>query len=366
MSQTDSPDPATPAAGRPAGWMRRMRWPIMIGAIALVIAAALFIYLTGGRFENTDDAQVQAARVSVSSSISGRVLAVNVREGQFVKAGDILFRIDARPFEAVYNEAQANVAAARLQVMQLKAAYRQHLADLKAAQESLAYLQGETVRQKALVVAGTSTQAEVAKMASQTDQARQQVAAQQQAVDNALAALGGNANIPVDQHPLVLQALARASGAGLNRGYVDVKALQDGTVTKVEQLQVGDTVNANSPLFDLVPPDVWIEANFKENQLEYMRPGQTATVKLDAYPDRRFKAVVQSISPGTGSSFSLLPAENATGNWVKVTQRVPVRLVFVGKIDAPLEAGLSASVTVDTLHKRHLFAAKAPNGETAR
>jgi len=155
MSQTDSPAAATPAA-RPTGWLRRLRWPIMIGAVLLVLLAGLFIYLTGGRFESTDDAEIDSARVSVSSSITGRVLAVNVHEGQFVEAGDVLFRIDARPFQAAYDEAQANVAAARLQVVGLKAAYGQRQADLKAAQDNLAYLQGETRRQKALVAAGTA------------------------------------------------------------------------------------------------------------------------------------------------------------------------------------------------------------------
>jgi membrane fusion protein (multidrug efflux system) len=361
MSQADA-TAAAPRAKRP-GLLRRLRWPIMIGAVVLVVVVGLFVYLTGGRYQSTDDSEIQSARVSVSSSISGRVLVVNVHEGEFVRAGQTLFRIDARPFVAAYDEAQANVAAARLQVEGLKATYHQRQAELKAAQDSLAYYQGEAKRQQVLVAAGTSTQAQAAQLASQADQARQQVEAERQQLADALAALGGDPNIPVDRHPLVMQALARASGAGLNRSYVDVLALQDGTVTKVDQLQVGDTVNANAPLFDLVPPHIWIEANFKENQLEYMRPGQPATVKIDAYPDRRFKAKVSSISPGTGSSFSLLPAENATGNWVKVTQRVPVRLEFDGAPDVPLNAGLSASVTVDTFHHRHLFAKSTDGGE---
>jgi membrane fusion protein (multidrug efflux system) len=126
-------------------------------------------------------------------------------------------------------------------------------------------------------------------------------------------------------------------------------------VTKVDQLQIGDYINAAQPVFSLVSSQMWIEAEFKENQLEYVRPGQSASVKIDAYPDRRFKARVEAISPGTGSSFALLPAENATGNWVKVTQRVPVRIAFVGQQDAPLVAGLSVKVTVDTRHVRSLF-----------
>jgi membrane fusion protein (multidrug efflux system) len=191
-------------------------------------------------------------------------------------------------------------------------------------------------------------------MANQADQAARQVEAQRQAVANALTALDGDPNLPIERHPMVLQARARLSAAGLNRSYVDVAALQDGIVTKVDQLQVGDYVNASTPVFSLVSPNVWIEANFKENQLEYMRAGQSAQVRVDAYPDRRFKARIESISPGTGSSFSLLPAENATGNWVKVTQRVPVRVVFDGDPGVPMPAGLSVSVKVDTTHKRTL------------
>jgi membrane fusion protein (multidrug efflux system) len=356
MSQDAPLNPSTTSApaARPTGWLRRLRWPIMIGAVVLVVAAGLFLYLTGGRYETTDDASTNSARVSVSSSVSGRVIAVPVHDGQLVNAGQMLFRLDARPFQAAYDEAQANLAAARLQVEGLKATYRQRQADLKSAQDSQAYLQGEAKRQKNLVAAGTSTQAQAAQLASQADQASQQVEAARQQLANALAALGGDPNIAVDRHPVVAQALARTFGAGLNRSYVDVLALQDGIVTKVDQLQVGDYVNASTPVFTLVSPRVWIDANFKENQLEYMRADQTATVKVDAYPDRHFKARVESISPGTGSSFSLLPPENATGNWVKVTQRVPVRLVFAEAPDVPMPAGLSVSVTVDTTHKRRL------------
>ena len=137
-------------------------------------------------------------------------------------------------------------------------------------------------------------------------------------------------------------------------------------MTKVDQLQVGDYINAGAPVFSLVSTHVWIEAEFKENQLEYMRAGQHAKVKIDAYPDTRFDATVQAISPGTGSSFSLLPPENATGNWVKVTQRVPVRLEFTPRPDVPLESGLSANVTVDTTHHRTLFGGNHPQRDTSK
>jgi membrane fusion protein, multidrug efflux system len=170
--------------------------------------------------------------------------------------------------------------------------------------------------------------------------------------------LGGNPELPIDQHPVVQEAQAALDRANLDLSYTVIRAPDDGIAAKVEQLQVGDYITAAAPVFTLISSrDVWIEANFKEDELTYMRPGQSAEVRIDAYPGRRFKAVVSSLSPGTGAQFSLLPPENATGNWVKVVQRVPVRLQMD---DAALEgvmlhAGLSVDVTVDTGHRRHLF-----------
>ena len=327
----------------------------MLGVLVLAILIGIAFDLSGGRLESTDDASVQGATISVAPSISGRVVAVKVVDNQLVRAGDVLFQIDGRPFQTAYAQANAAVAAARLQVEQLKADYQQRQADVKAAQVNLAYLTGEATRQKALVSAGTSTAAQAAAAASQADQALQTLAARRQEAASALAALGGEADISADQHPTVRQALAQLASAGLNQSYINVVAPQDGVVTRVEQLQVGDYVTVGAPVFTLVSNDIWIEAEFKENQLEYMRPGETAKVKIDAYPDRKFDARVIAISPGTGSSFSLLPAENATGNWVKVAQRVPVRIEFAPRPDVPLESGLSASVTVDTKHRRRLF-----------
>jgi membrane fusion protein (multidrug efflux system) len=340
--------------------IQRLRWPIMIAVVALALLIGLFVYLSGGRYEATDDSSVQGARVSIAASISGRVVDIEVHENQQVKAGQVLFRIDGRPYQNAYEQATAALANARLQVAQLKATYAQREAEVKVAQDQLSYLNGEAARQKALVAAGTSTGAQQANAASQADQASHQLASAQQQAAAALAALGGNAGGAVDDQPVVRQAAAQVAAAGLNQSYIDVVAPQDGVVTKVDQLQVGDYINAGAPVFSLISSHIWLEAEFKENQLEYMRAGQHAKVKIDAYPDVRFDAVVQAISPGTGSSFSLLPAENATGNWVKVTQRVPVILEFSPRPDVPLEAGLSASVTVDTNHHRHLFSGSPP------
>jgi membrane fusion protein (multidrug efflux system) len=332
-----------------------LRWPIMIGVVALAVLIGVVVYLTGGRYESTDDSSIQGARVNVAASISGRVVELLVRDNQFVHQGDVIFRLDGRPYQAAYAQANAALAAAKAQTESMKATYRQRQADVQAAQDSLTYLEGEAVRQKALVAAGTATQSQAASAVDAANQARQKLAAAQQQAASALAALGGSADAPTSQNPTVMQAAAELATAGLNQSYIDVLAPQDGVVTKVDQLQVGDYITAGAPVFSLVSPHIWIEAEFKENQLEYMRPGQHAKVKIDAYPDTRFDAKIEAISPGTGSSFSLLPPENATGNWVKVTQRVPVRLEFTPRPDVPLEAGLSASVTVDTSHHRSLF-----------
>jgi membrane fusion protein (multidrug efflux system) len=347
---------AGPAPARGArAHLQRYRWPIMIGVVVLALLIGLIVYLTGGRYESTDDSSVQGARVNVAASISGRVVELLVRDNQFVHQGDVLFRLDGRPYQVAYAQANAALAAATAQIDSMKATYRQHQADVKAAQDSLTYLQGEATRQKALVAAGTATQAQAAAAVDQVNQAQQKLAGAEQQAAAAVAALGGDANAPTTRNPTVMQAAAQLATAALNQSYVDVLAPHDGVVTKVDQLQVGDYINAGSPVFSLVSPHIWIEAEFKENQLEYMRPGQHAKVKIDSYPDTKFDAVVEAISPGTGSSFSLLPPENATGNWVKVTQRVPVRLEFTPRPDVPLEAGLSASVTVDTNHHRGLF-----------
>ncbi len=343
----------TPA--RRQGWMRRLRWPIMIGVVVLALVIGLIVYLGGGRYESTDDAQVGGARVSISSSVSGRVVEIDVRDNQFVHRGDVLFRLDPGPGQTVIAEAQANVAAVRLQVNELKATYQQRLADVKTAQANLNYLQTDARRQAVLVTAGTGTAATVDQANGEVAAGQQRLNAARQAAAAALASLGGDVNIAPENHPLVRQAEAQATRANLNQSYLTIIAPQDGVVTKVDQLQVGNYINYSTPVFTLVSSRLWIDANFKENQLEYMRAGQSARIKLDAFPDVKFKAHVEAISPGTGSSFSLLPAENATGNWVKVTQRVPVRVTFDNKPDVPLAPGLSATVTIDTTHKRHLF-----------
>jgi len=344
----------------------RYRKPLLIAAPVVVIVGGLFIYLHGGRTEATDDAYVQSVKVQVSANVRGRVVAVAVTNNQRVRAGQLLFRLDPAPYQAMVDEAAAKLASARLRISALEANYRQGASELKAAQDRLHFAERERDRQHELLGQGISSQAQYDTAALAAVAARQQIETVAEQNASVLASLGGEAGRPVDENPIVREAQAALDQAKLNLGYTIVRAPQDGIVTKVDQLPVGNYVDASKPVFTLVGTSLWIEANFKEDQLHYMRLGQPATVKLDAFPDLRMTARLANFSPGTGNTFSLLPPENATGNWVKVTQRLPVEFTL-GPTPAnlPLHAGLSASVTVDTGHRRHLFGGGPDPARTA-
>lgn len=349
-------------AGRSAEQRRaRLRWTLMLGGLVLAGAAVLGYYLLSGRYQSTDDSSVMAAQTTISTNIAGRVVELDVRDNQRVQRGQVLFRLDDRPWRIAVEEAQAKLAAAQLQIRAAKASYRHELDEITAARDTVAYEQREFARQQRLLQSGISSRAQFDQAQHALELAQTQLGSAQQQANTYLALLGGNPNLPADQHPLVLEAQAALDRSELQFSYTTIHAPSDGVVTKVEQLQVGDYVNAAEPVFSLMSTrDVWVEANFKEDQLTYMHAGQSAEVSIDAYPGRRFKAQVVSLSPGTGAQFSLLPPENATGNWVKVVQRVPVRLRLLAADQGtlPLDArlsGLSADVTVDTGHRRHLF-----------
>jgi membrane fusion protein (multidrug efflux system) len=348
--------------------LQRLRWPLMSLAAIAVVGGGTYFYVTGGRYQSTDDAYAQAATVSISANVGGRVSEIAVRDNELVRRGATLFKLDDAPFRIAVSDAAAHLADTRLQIESLKSTYRQRLVELRAARDTQSYAQQQYDRQTRLLASGIASQAQFDQAAHAFDAARQQVANVQQQIGVALANLGGDPNIAPERHPLVAQAQAALDRAQLNLSYTVISAPTDGVVAKVEQLQVGDIIAASAPVFALVSTrDVWIEANFKEVQLARMRPGQEATVEIDRYPGRRFSAVVTSVSPSTGSQFSLLPPENATGNWVKVVQRVPVRLQLAD-VDAGflLQAGLSADVTVDTQSRdRKLTAASPPtSGDT--
>jgi membrane fusion protein (multidrug efflux system) len=287
------------------------------------------------------------AKAPISAAIAGRVIEVDVAENQPVKAGQLLFKLDPADEQAALAKADAGLAAARLQVTGLQAAYDQQKVQLTQALVTQSYAAREAARQNALVAAGVASRQQASDATHTADVANTQVAIDRQYVATALANLGAGAKNP-DLFPAVMQAQATRQSALVNLGYTVVKARQDGVVTRVDQLQVGAYVNASQTLFFLLSGEPWVEANFKEDQLKFMRVGQPTKIAVDALGGRVLNGHVASFSPGSGSAFSALPAQNATGNWVKVAQRLPVRIAFD---KAPPEvagrAGLSAKVTVD-------------------
>lgn len=362
MDQSEQKALALAAANAPEtpdapGWRRRARLPLMLAGVVVVAGIAGYLYLSGGRFESTDDAYVKTARVSISANVAGRVVELAVHDNQAVHTGELLYRLDDAPFRIAVADAEAQLASARLRVGMLKANYRQRQSEEASARDTLAFQQSELDRQQRLIGAGIASQAQVDKARHARDEAREKVAGAAQEIGAVAAQLGGNPAIEADQHPAVKQAQAALDRARLDLSYTAVRAPSDGVVTRVEALQVGSYVNASVPVFALVSThDVWLEANFKEDQLAHMRVGQEASVEVDSYPGEVFKGKVASVSPGTGSQFSVLPPENATGNWVKVVQRLPVRVELAALDPAfPLHGGLSANVEVDTRYKRHLF-----------
>ncbi len=339
---------------------RSLRLVLMLVVPLAIVLGGGYLWLTGGRFVSTDNAYLEQNRVSITADQSGRIVDVAVRENQAVKKGDLLFKIDPQPYQIALDQADAAVAAARLQVEQLRSTWQQAVAEEKSAEETLDYQQKVFARQQDLLKRGVSSNADFDAAENNLRNAEQALALAKEKVSGALTALGGNPDIPTDQHPSVMQAQAARASAALALEQTAVYAPADGVVSQTDRLRVGQYVTnpamAPTVLMTLVETSTaYVEANFKETDLTHMRVGQPATITFDAYPDQTFQAEVESIDAGTGSAFSLLPAQNASGNWVKVVQRVPVRLKIDGDLDiAAVPAGLSASVDVDTGHRRTL------------
>ena len=328
----------------------KLRPWLMVGVPALFAAIGYTHYMAGVPFVTTDNAYARVAKASINARISGQVVEIAVEDNQKVTKGQVLFRIDPKPLQIAINRAEAQLSVARLRIDGLKASYRQQQAELQSAKESAGFDQKEFARKKALVATEFVSRSLYERSETDLKVSRQRIASIEQQIASTVVALNGNPNIEGDSHPSVREAKAHLDEAQLYLAYATVYAPADGIVAKVDDLQVGNYLNNGAPAFALISDhEIWVEANFRETQVTHMRPGQEATIRIDTYPDRVFKAHVTSMSPGAGSDFALLPPENATGNWVKVVQRVPVRLELDDADPAlPLFSGTSATVKVDT------------------
>jgi membrane fusion protein, multidrug efflux system len=316
---------------------------VMLIVPAILLLAGGYYWLTGGGSVTTDDAQVKQDIVSVSPQVNGQVVEVFVRNGAKVKRGDLLFRIDSQPYRVALEQAEAQLAAARLQTQVLRTTAAGTGGDITGAQANLAIKRNALGRQQALLRQGFTTRTAYEDALNEVRSAETQLADAQARAANAHAAVA-----PGGDQPQIAQAQAAVDKARLELSRTEVRAPMDGVVENADNLQVGQMAVTGVGMVSVVhSTSAWVEANFKEKDVGRMVPGQRAEIEVDAYPGKKFEGHVQSIGAGTGSQFSLLPAQNANGNWVKVTQRVPVRILFDGKPSDPMIAGLSVVATVE-------------------
>jgi membrane fusion protein (multidrug efflux system) len=334
------------------GWIRGI---LIVVVPCVVVAAALGWWLLGGRYVSTENAYVKTDIMQISSEVAGRIIELKVREHETVKSGDVMVRIDPEPYAMALAKAEAELDATRAQVATLIASYHEADSELKEADSRLTYLDAQANRHKQLAKTGVVSTAKLEETESNATQARERVSVMRQKLSRVAAQIGGDPKQPVDAHPLVREKMALRDRAKLDLSRTTITAPASGIVVNAKLL-VGEHIKAATPLFALVADSQpWVEANFKETELTNVRPGQTATVVLDIYPDILWTAVVDTISPATGAEFALLPPQNASGNWVKVVQRLPVRLKLVpvhGR--PPLRAGMTATVRVDTEQQRRI------------
>jgi membrane fusion protein (multidrug efflux system) len=320
-------------------WIRTI---VMLTVPALLIIGGVYYYLTSGGSVSTDDAQVKQDIVSVSPQVNGQVVQVFVRNGARVHRGDLLFRIDPQPYQVALEQAQATLANAQLQTQVLRTTAAGTGGDITGAEANLKVKQNALARQTALLKQGFTTRTDYDTAYNDVRSAEAQLADARARAANANAAVAAPG-----QQPQVAQAQAAVDKAKLDLSRTNIYATMDGVIENADKLQVGQMAVEGVGMVSLVhSSSAWVEANFKEKDLARMRPGQRATIEVDAYGGQKFEGHVQSIGAGTGSEFSLLPAQNANGNWVKVTQRVPVRIAFDGTPSRPMIAGLSVTAKV--------------------
>jgi membrane fusion protein, multidrug efflux system len=328
--------------------VRFRRFALMISVPVLLIAGGIGYYFATRHIVSTDNAYVRQDKVSVSAQVTGEIVEVFVRENQQVRAGDLLFRIDPEPVRIALAQADAAIAGAQVKVIGMVTELSSTGVDIRGATEDVGFYEQEYRRQSELMERGFTTRARLQAAQHALDDARSRLAKAQADAAEARAALASGSAAP-GINPALLSAQVQRRRALLDLSRTEVRAPVSGTVSQASRLQVGQMITTGLPALTLVINDrSWVEANFKETDLARMKIGQPATLTFDAYPDVEISGRVASIGAGTGSEFSVLPAQNATGNWVKVTQRVPVRIAIEGKPARPLLAGLSTHVSIDT------------------
>lgn len=345
-------DPFSPAETVPTTRVartarQRFRVVLMIIMPMLIVGAGLVYWFGNPTRISTDNAYVKQDIVSVAGEVTGLIVSANVRENQMVKAGDVLFTIDPAPYRVAIAEADAQIASAQANVTALQADVGANAADLAGARDDLVLAQANFARGKALMDKGFNTRAQMDVAQHAVAAARDRLASVGAAVAKARAQLATGPQVP-GINPQIAAARAMRAKAELNLARTTVRAPADGRISQSSRLQVGQMVFPGVPMVSIVVQgSTRVDANFRETDLGRMRPGQPAEVRVDAYPGLVLHGHVQSIGSGTGSEFSVLPAQNATGNWVKITQRVPVRIAIDSASDRPLLAGLSTQVTID-------------------
>ena len=355
--------PAASALRRRRRRMRAIRYRVRRLARVLflalgplvVLTVGGFWYATSGRIVSTENAYVEAEHVLVTPAVDGMVAEVFVRDNQEVVRGQPLFQVDPVPFRLEWEKATAELDAIRYEIGSYRAAYRQAEAELQSARKEAAFLEKEYRRRAQLGGGNALPKVELDRFRRQWQSARERLPELKEKVGLMLANLGGDPELAAEAHPRYRLAQAERKKAALDLERATVRAPAAARVSNLE-LQAGEYVAEGAPVFSLIAAGApWIEANLKETQLTHIREGQSVAIGIDAYPDHRWQGRVAGVSAGTGAVFSLLPAQNATGNWVKVVQRIPVRIEIYADPDAPaLRAGMSARVEIDSGHERAL------------
>jgi membrane fusion protein, multidrug efflux system len=348
---------STPRRRLLAAMRRYRRFLLLVVLPVMAVIGGVTFYLNGGRYVGTDDTYVGAQKVLITPDISGRIDKVVVKEGQLVHKGDVLFEIDPVPFRLAVDRAKAAVEQARMTYNNLVANIRIYDDMANLMQQDIDLKQRDVDRKSQLAKSSFGSQLDLDKSTTAVVTARAQLAYVQQQRSNSLTQLLGNADLKLEDFPPYYQAQAALAQAERDLDHTEMRAPMDGVATLVDQIQLGRFVVAGSPVFtviDVAKP--WVDSNLKESDMTYVAVGQPVEIEVDAFPDHVFKGTVGSLSPGTGAQFAILPPQNATGNFVKVVQRIPVRIYFDENdpLIKKLKAGMSAYATVDTGHKRTL------------